>query len=181
MTGPRRLLTLVALGTALAAPAAAHASTYGDYSSDGSIDGCNYSGGALQGALGSVPTDVAQYDPRYVDALNKALAERAAGCGAATTASAVEPKKKAAATATGEAPMPPAIDTGVDLTGSTDLTANHGLPTALWVLSGLVALIIAATATVAYRREREPTFGGRRGRFSFFTDYYWGIRDTIGR
>jgi hypothetical protein len=183
MTGQRKLFVLVVVGAALAAPAAAHASAgaaYGDYSKDGRIDGCDYSSSDLESALGSVPSDVAQYDPRFKNALNDALAQRAAGCGTAAGASAVGQKKKHAAVAN-SSPKPPAADAVPQLPSHTNLGSDHGFPAALGVLAALVALIIAATAVVAYTRGREPGYGKRGGFFSFFSDYYWGIRDTIGR
>ena len=179
MTGLRKLATIAALAAALAAPAAAQAGVYGDYSSDGSIDGCDYSGSELQNAAGSIPTDVAQYDPRFKDALNKALAQRAAGCGGGETAA--EQSQKTAAAAADGSPKPPA-PTAVpgQLAGDTDLDSEHGFPAALAVLAGMVALIILGTALVAWRSETRLRTG-RAGFFAFFTDYYWGIRDTIGR
>jgi hypothetical protein len=175
----RKLLILAALGAALVVPASAHAgagSTYGDYSQNGYIDACKYSSSQLQDALGSVPTDVAQYDPRFINQLNAALASRAGGAcaggaGAAAAAAAGKAGKRDAS-GSGDAPSP--IDTKVDLPGDTNLSSDRGVTTPLAVLAGLVALIIAGTAGVAFWR-------GRGGRFSLFSDFYWGIRDTIGR
>jgi hypothetical protein len=181
--GLRRLLVLAALGAALAAPAVARASVgsaYGDYSKDGTINGCDYSASDLQNALGSIPTDVAQYDPRFKNALNNALAQRAGGCGAGSGAAAGAVQKKAAAAADGS-PKPPAAETASQLSAPTNLVSHQAFPLALAVLAALVAVIIAGTAIVAYTRGREPGYVGRRGIFSVFTDYYWGIRDTIGR
>jgi len=180
MTGLRKLATFAALSAALAAPAAAHAGAYGDYSSDGSINGCDYSSSELQNAAGSIPTDVAQYDPRFKDALNKAMAQRAAGCGSG--AAAAEQNQKTAAAAPDGSPKPPAVAAPVpaQLSGDTDLSSNHGFPAALAVLAAMVALIILGTALVAWRSEYRPR-GSGAGFFAFFTDYYWGIRDTIGR
>jgi hypothetical protein len=182
--GLRRLLVLAALGAALAAPAAARASVcsaYGDYSTDGTINGCDYSSSDLQNALGSIPTDVAQYDPRFKNALNNALAQRAGGCGAGSGAAAGADQKKKAAAAADGSPKPPPAETAGHLSAPTNLGSNHGFPLALAVLGALVAMIIAGTAIVAYTRAREPGYAGRGGIFSVFTDYYWGIRDTIGR
>jgi hypothetical protein len=175
----RKLLILAALGAALVLPASAHAgagSTYGDYSQNGYIDACKYSSSQLQDALGSVPTDVAQYDPRFINQLNQALASRASGAcaGSAGVAAAAAGKAgKRDASGSGDAPSP--IDTKVELPGgNSDLSSDRGFPTPLAVLAVLVALIIAGTAGVAFWR-------GRGGRLSMFSDYYWGIRDTIGR
>ena len=66
MPRTQKLLIACALTAALAAPATADAApsgAYGDYSHDGSINACSYSTSQLQGAIGSVPTDIAQYDP----------------------------------------------------------------------------------------------------------------------
>ena len=181
MQGTQKLLVMLVLGAALAGPAMADASvggTYGDYASDGSIDGCAYSGNDLQDALGSVPTDIAQYDPRFKDALNKALAQRAAGCGSESSSEAKQ--KEAAAAGPDGSPKPPGSDSGVELTGNADLSSDHGFPAVLGVLAGLVALIIVATALLALRSNRERSYDGG-GFFSFFSDWYWGFRDSIGR
>jgi hypothetical protein len=183
--GLRNLLAVVTLGAALAGPTAAHASVgsaYGDYSQDGAINGCDYSGSDLQGALGSIPTDVAQYDPRFKNALNNALAQRAGGCGAGGGVGAGGGETKKSAAAVGGSTTPPAADTAGQLGGETNVgSSEHGFPAVLGVLAGLVALIIAATALVAFARGRRPRSGGQHGFLSFFSDYYWGIRDTIGR
>jgi hypothetical protein len=180
----RMLPVLVALGAALAVPAATHASvgsTYGDYSKDGTINGCDYSSSDLQIALGSVPTDVAQYDPRFKNALNNALAQRAAGCGGTAGAGGVADQNKKAAAAANGSPKPPVASPAAVPASDTNLgSSDHGFPLALGVLAALVAMIIAATGLVAYARG-EWGYAGRRRFFSFFSDYYWGIRDTIGR
>jgi hypothetical protein len=182
MPGLRTLIAVVALGAALAAPAAAQAgagSAYGDYSSDGKINGCDYSGGQLQNAIGSIPTDIAQYDPRFKNALNNALAQRAAGCGSAATTPTAKQQTTAGHGKKAGAPAPSVVAAPA-VSGSTDLRTDHGFPAALAVLAAMVALIILGTALVYWRRGRTPR--ARRGSlFSFFTDYYWGIRDTIGR
>jgi hypothetical protein len=177
MRRTRTLLILCAAGAVLALPASAHAgagSAYGDYSRDGSISPCQYSSSQLQDAIGSVPTDVAQYDPRFINQLNQALDQRASGAcdGSQGVAAAFGKAGKRNSTGSGDAPSP--IDTKNGQPGNSDLNSDRGFPTPLAVLAGLVALIIAGTAGVAFWR-------GRRGRRSLFSDYYWGIRDTIGR
>jgi hypothetical protein len=178
MLSNRKLLILGALGAALVLPASAHAgagSTYGDYSQNGYIDACKYSSSQLQDAIGSVPTDVAQYDPRFINQLNAALASRASGACAGSAGAAAAAAGKAGkrdASGSGDAPSP--IGTKANLPGNTDLSSSRNFATPLAVLAGLIALIIAGTAGVAFWR-------GRGGRPSMFSDYYWGIRDTIGR
>lgn len=80
---PGKLLTTLFCAIALAGltlPAGAAAADsvgaiYGDYTKDGDVNGCDYSAGQINGAIGSIPTDVAQYDPGFKNALNKALAD----------------------------------------------------------------------------------------------------------
>jgi hypothetical protein len=134
----------------------------------------------LQNALGSIPTDVAQYDPRFKNALNNALAQRAGGCGAGSGGASATQTKKDPAAVDGS-PKPPPAEAAGRLTAPTNLASGHGFPVALAVLAALVAAIVAGTAIVAYTRGREPGYAGRSRVFSAFSDYYWGIRDTIGR
>lgn len=75
----------VAATAALLAPATAAAdfqTLYNDYRADGVIDGCSYSAGDLSSGLGDIPADVREYDPVFSDAINAALEQNAAGCGA---------------------------------------------------------------------------------------------------
>jgi hypothetical protein len=174
-----------ALAAALALPAGASASVgsaYGDYAKDGTINGCDYSASDLQGALGSVPTDVAQYDPRFKNELNKALSQRASGCsngGGSSQGSGVG--TAGGGNASDGSPKPPAVvDTNVDQGGNHDLSSDRGLPLALWVLAALIALIVLGTAVVALRGGGAPAIAGH-GLRSALSDYYWGLRDKFGR
>jgi hypothetical protein len=192
MSGPIRILLLAA--ALLAAPAlpgqalASVGSIYGDYSKDGQIDGCSYSPSDLNGALGSVPTDVAQYDPRFVDALNKALSDRSCGKGAGAGAPAAATGNGAAGsgqkTAADGSPAPGGlVGTDVALSGSPDFSSDRGFPAALGVLAGLVALILLGTGALALARRNDWHLGGApmAGLRSTLSDYYWGMRDQLGR
>ena len=74
-------LSLVLLGPTTAA--ADFQSLFDDYRTDGVIDGCSYSSSELSAGLSDIPADVRQYDPTYVEAINTALYQSAAGCGLA--------------------------------------------------------------------------------------------------
>lgn len=108
----RPLVAALACAASLALPASASAQfgqVFGDYRGDQRINGCAYSPGQLQGALGQVPPDIEQYAPNFVDELNRALEAR--GRGDCSGAAAGAP---AGAAADGElaAPGPGEVDPG---------------------------------------------------------------------
>lgn len=81
-----RTITISAVAALALLPATALAdfqTLYDDYRADSVIDGCTYSSGVLTGALGDIPADIREYDPGFTDAINAALEQAAAGCGAA--------------------------------------------------------------------------------------------------
>jgi hypothetical protein len=95
---------VLALVVALPGTAAADVlDLYGDYRRIGSVEGCDHSAAELRAALGDVPADINAYDPGFVDALNKALDRRAAGCAGAAQADRPSP---AAVTAEDGSPGP---------------------------------------------------------------------------
>jgi hypothetical protein len=176
---PGKLRTVLLALAALAALApAAHASVgsiYGDYTKDGSIDGCNYSPGDLNNAIGSIPTDVAQYDPRFKNALNDALGDNCGGGGGGSAQQGGGAGKQA--TAPDGSPKPAKLaSTDVELAADTDLSEDRGVPPALLILGGLVAAILLGTLALAgFRRGGGPDGGG------VLAEYYWGFRDRFGR
>ena len=145
------------LVVALVAPASSAASLggiYGNYTTNGSIDGCKYSAGDLQNALGSVPTDIQQYDPGFVNALNKALAQRSNGCSSGGT-QAVSGSSKSSpggrTTAADGSPKPPGLARG-SLAANRSVSPDSGLPPVVALLAGLVGLILAGGAAIAFVR-----------------------------
>jgi hypothetical protein len=182
-TFPRRCFALAALTVALAVPAHAGASLsglYNDYTKDGSIDGCDYSSQDLNGALGSIPTDVAQYDPRFKDALNNALSDKCGSGGSnALTAAGGKGKGKKGKEAADGSLAPDATPDPSSSSSGADISSDRGFPAALIVLGGLIALILLGTGGVALSRNSgwRPLSGFR----STISDYYWGLRDQLGR
>ena len=178
-----RAFVLAALAAALVVPAHAGASLstlYNDYTKDGSIDGCDYSSSDLNGAIGDIPTDVAQYDPRFKDALNNALSDKC-GSGGSNAVSEQAPGAggKNGKSADGSpAPVPseaPAVPDGT----SADISSDRGFPAALIVLGGLIAAILLGTGAVALARNSGWRPLGSLG--GTLSDYYWGLRDHLGR
>jgi hypothetical protein len=177
-------LALAALAVALAVPAHASAGLsglYNDYTKDGSIDGCDYSSQDLNGALGSIPTDVAQYDPRFKDALNNALSDKcgSGGSNALTAGGAGKAKGKDGKAAADGSLAPAATPDAASSSAGADISSDRGFPAALIVLGGLIALILLGTGGVALSRNSgwRPLSGFR----STISDYYWGLRDQLGR
>src|SRR5512133_3323623 len=96
----RLIATLLVVAAALLLPAIARAdfqTLYDDYRTDGVIDGCAYTSSELSGGLNEIPADVREYDPGFTDAINAALEQRAAGCGAGPQAAAPTKNEIAAA------------------------------------------------------------------------------------
>jgi hypothetical protein len=142
LPAPRRAALLLA-ATAVAAVAllmptwasADFQTLYDDYRTDTVIDGCAYSSGELTSGLGDIPADIREYDPGFSNAINAALEQAAAGCGAA--APEATPKNEVFAADGSPGPAPPRPRTVV--IADTD----EGLPALL------VALIVLGTATLA--------------------------------
>jgi hypothetical protein len=178
-----QLLALAALAVALAVPAHASAGLsglYNDYTKDGSIDGCDYSSQDLNGAIGNIPTDVAQYDPRFKDALNNALSDKCGSGGSnALTAGGAAGKGKKGKTATDGSLAPAATPDAESSSTGADISSDRGFPAALIVLGGLIAAILIGTGFVALSRNAgwRPLSGFR----DTISEYYWGLRDHLGR
>jgi hypothetical protein len=182
-------LLIAGIAVAFVAPASADAASlvqiYKDYSAHGTIDPCKYSAGDLQSAVGSIPTDVQQYDPRFIGALNHALEYRAAGgCKHAPSPSQVS---GAGTTASGGAaggagggggglakdgsPKPlqaPATVSAAPVSAVTppDLNADRGFPLALGILAAIVAVILAAAGISVLARRYGWDFPGLTNPFS---------------
>lgn len=176
---------------ALFAPAGASASgigdAYRDYAQDGSLDACKYSAAELQALLSSVPTDIAQYDPRFVDELNRALNARASGAcakkkkGSGNTLGTIESTGSGGssggggpATAADGSPKPaatPQVTTGVSAAATPELGSDRGFPTALAVLAGLMGLALLGTGGWALGRH----YGWSP------TSFFQGMREGFGR
>jgi hypothetical protein len=177
-------LAFAALAVALSVPAPASAGLsglYNDYTKDGAIDGCNYSSQDLNGALGSIPTDVAQYDPRFKDALNNALSDKcgSGGSNALTAGGGGGGKGKKGKAAADGSLAPAGTPDASASPDSTDISSDRGFPAALIVLGGLIAAILIGTGAVALFRNAgwRPLSGFR----DTVSEYYWGLRDHLGR
>ncbi len=173
---------MAGLVIALALPAGASGASIGtiyrDYSADGAIDPCKYSAADLQAALGAVPTDVQQYDPRFVSALNRALEARSAGAcskggakgstssggGGAATGTGVPPSTGGSGSAVGPSSAPDGSPTPSGAPSSTaavpvsetggDLDDEGGFPLWLGILGGMLALaLIGGGGLVLGRRQ----------------------------
>lgn len=79
----RSLTVLLVVAAALALPAAAQADpfhqVFREYQRTGTINPCHFSARALESAKAQVPNDIEQYAPDFPDALDAAIAQRAAG------------------------------------------------------------------------------------------------------
>ncbi len=183
----RTLLLCLGACAALVLPAQALAANgvYNDYTKDGEINGCDYSAGQINAALASIPTDVAQYDPGFKDALNKALSDSCAQTfdGSRTdhapgAAQGYDPDGSPGPNILGSG----RVATDANLASSeeplSDLSSDRGFPTALLVLAGMVAVILAGTGGLALARSGRAGNNRIAGTLS---DYYWGLRDRVGR
>lgn len=162
----KRLLLGAGCVVALLVPASAGAdigSLYGEYTADGSIDGCKHSGAELQNAIGSVPTDVQQYDPRFLGELNRALAQRSRGCssgnGGGTPQSPLGSFGGGGGSSGGSphaadgSPSPGRpVSTDAKLANSPDISGDHGFPLALAILGALIAMILTGAGVMALSR-----------------------------
>ena len=140
-------LTIAACLSGLLVPALAQAdfqTLFNDYRADGTIDGCNYSESDLSAGLGSVPSDVRQYDPGFTDAINAALQQAAAGCNAGPQAASIANEVSAADGSPG--PAPPK---GLALAKPGDA---RDIPVVLIALMVALAAALGAAATWAAGR-----------------------------
>lgn len=180
------LTVLGAVAAALLAPALAlGAGSYDDYSSDGNLNACRYSPSQLQDDLASAPSDVRQYDPGYLDALRRALGQQTSGgCDPGAPAGGEERGRAAAAaqvdsggpgTPGGNATSPSSIRLG-------DLD-RRDLPAWPAVLAGVGGLVILAAIlfTLAFARQGLRATGPGTGASSALSDYWWALRDRLGR
>lgn len=193
----RRVFLLAALISALVLPAHASAANVGDayrdYATDGSLDACKYSAAELQALLSSVPTDIAQYDPRFVDELNRALDGRASGAcskkGKGTPNSALTGAVAGTAGSGGgsdgagsggvgkakdgspkpvvAAPVATAVPAAAE---APEIGSDRGFPVALGVLAALLGLVLFGTAVWAARRNGWSPAA-----------FFQGVREGFGR
>lgn len=196
---PSRVLNLALAAfaaTLVFVPAVASASTYDDYSQDGSIGACDYSAGQLQGDIDGAPADIRQYDPGYVEALNRALNERASGAcdgddsggsgngGGGGGGSGGDTAGTSALAADGSA-KPPGTKLGAGSAINPGDLAPASSDTPGW-LKGLAIggglSLLAALLFMAMFARTAMTPVGHEGRFgSVLADYWWGVRDRFGR
>jgi hypothetical protein len=156
----RQTILPLAVVALLAVPAGAAGSAqqiYGDYQSGQGISPCKYSASDLRQSIGQVPADVQQYDPAFLDELDRGLSTHATGgCEGGSSGSgkhgtgalekAAEKRKRKARLSPGGEPRPPltAGPAELSLTGDRDTpTALIGLGIALFlsVLLGGIALL----------------------------------------
>lgn len=182
---PRPLvtLTIAAFAAALLLPAAAQAdfqTLYDDYRSDGVIDGCTHSPSELSAGLTDIPADVREYDPGFTEAINAALEQAAAGCGAAPQAAAIKNEITAADGSPG-----PALPKGIafEATGS-----GRGMPAVLVALIALLGAVLAVGALLGaahyygwdLRRHVAPVNGAARRAERRLTDSLRSLLDRLG-
>ena len=180
----RRAATLsIAAISVLLLPATATAdfqSLYDDYRTDGVIDGCAYSTGELSAGLGEVPADVREYDPGFSDALNAALEQAAAGCGAAPQAASTKNEVSA-----------PDGSPGPALPHATAFPAGDGGRALPAVLTALIALLGTTLATAALllaahlygwdlRGRLAPVSGAVQGAERRLAEGLRSLRDRLG-
>ncbi len=149
-----RLFATTILATAaallLAAPAQADFQTlYNDYRSDGVIDGCAYSAGELSSGLTDIPADVREYDPGFTDAINTALEQQAAGCGAAPQAVATKNEM----TASDGSPGPSIPHALVLRAGG----GGRSMPAILVAMIAVLGAILGVAAGLALRRRHSAS------------------------
>ena len=78
-TGTLIVVLLALLAAAPAAQASAFKDIFGSYKKTGRVDACAWSAHQLTDAKRQVPNDIEQYAPDFPNALDDALARRAAG------------------------------------------------------------------------------------------------------
>jgi len=180
-TGTLIAVLLALLAVAPAAQANAFKDIFGSYKKSGRVDGCKWSAAQLADAKRQVPNDIEQYAPDFPNALDDAIARRAAGgCaskGAAaapatattpaggspgpTATTGVPPGTTPAAPAGGssQAPQPtptsspsPAIGDGQVLAASRTRESDAGIPAPLVALAIIGALMALAALLYALVR-----------------------------
>jgi hypothetical protein len=180
-TGTLIVVLLALLAFAPMAQASAFKDIFGAYKTTGRIDGCAWSAQQLADAKRQVPNDIEQYAPDFPNALNDAIAKRAAGgCSksAATPAAATTPAggspsspgptattgvppgtAPAAPSAGAQAPQPtptsnpsPAIGDKAILAASKTRSSDAGIPAPLVALAIIGALMALAALLYALAR-----------------------------
>jgi len=153
---PRLAATIIVAATALMllpqSAAADFQTLYDDYHSDGVIDGCAYSTAELSAGLNEIPADVREYDPGFSDAINGALEQRAAGCGATAQAAPARNEVRAADGSPGPAPPQRLVFATAG--------GGRGMPAVLVALIVVLAAALGAAGMLAAVRHR----GRRRSR-----------------
>jgi hypothetical protein len=180
---PLATLTISAAAIVLLLPTTAQAdfqTLFDDYRADGVIDGCTYSSSELSSGLSSIPTDISQYDPGFAEAINAALEQAAAGCGAA----ALEAVPKSEVNAADGSPGPAAPDPVAFQTRDPD----QGLPAVLIALIIALGAVLATGAVLGaahfygwdLRGRLAPVSGAARGAERRLADSLRSLLDRLG-
>jgi hypothetical protein len=171
-TGTLIAVLFALLAVAPAAQANAFKDIFGAYQQRGQVDPCTWSAKQLSDAKRQVPNDIDQYAPDFPQALDDAIAKRAAGAcakqAAATTTAAAAPPTPSGSTpgptattgvppgtapATGgqQAPQPaptskpaPAIADDAVLAASKSRSSDAGVPAPLVALAVIAVLMMLA-------------------------------------
>jgi hypothetical protein len=167
-TGTLIAVLLALLAAAPAAQANAFKDIFGAYKQRGQVNPCTWSAKQLSDAKRQVPNDIDQYSPDFPQALDDAIAKRAAGAcakpAAATTTAAAAPPTSSGPTATTgvppgttpatggqQAPQPaptsqpaPAIADDAVLAASKSRSSDAGVPAPLVALAVIAVLIMLA-------------------------------------
>jgi hypothetical protein len=180
-TGTLIVVLLALLAFAPMAQASAFKDIFGAYKKSGRVDGCAWSARQLADAKRQVPNDIEQYAPDFPNALNDAIAKRAAGgCSKSAAAPAtptapaggspsspgptattgVPPGTTPAAPSAGsQAPQPtptsnpsPAIGDKAILAASKTRSSDAGIPAPLVALAIIGALMALAALLYALAR-----------------------------
>ena len=179
-TGTLIVVLLALLAVAPAAQANAFKDVFAAYRHSGQVDPCAWSAAQLSDAKRQVPNDIDQYAPDFPQALDDAIAKRAAGAcakqAAATTSTAaaappattssgptattgVPPGSTPPAPSGQQAPQPaatskpaPAIADGAVLTASRQRSSDAGIPAPLVALAVIAVLMMLAALLYALAR-----------------------------
>ena len=169
-TGTLIAVLLALLAAAPAAQANAFKDIFGAYRTSGRVDPCAWSAKQLSSAKQQVPNDIDQYAPDFPQALDDAIARRAAGAcaqqAAASTAAATPPPASSSpgptattgvppgttpATGSGPAPQPaatskpaPAVADNAVLAASKTSSSDAGVPAPLVALAVIALLMMLA-------------------------------------
>jgi hypothetical protein len=137
----------------LALPASARAGAYsrvlGAYQQTGSIPPCAFSSAQLQSALKSVSTYGAQYFADFTNAIQNALAARAAG----RCSTPAQPAGAAGASVSGATPRTGALTADTRL-GPVTAATNASLPAPLLAMAAIAVVLAALVAVAALARTR---------------------------